>query len=714
MGVLCWPMLIAFSNSRKLGAITISCLIGFTAVATADEGMWLFNAPPLRQLKGKYNFEPTPQWLDHLQKASVRFNSGGSGSFVSENGLVITNHHVGADTLQKISSQEHNYLRDGFYAKTQTEEIKSTDLELNVLESIEDVTARVSGAVKSGMTPDQASAARSSAIAQIEKESKEKTALRSDVITLYQGGAYHLYRYKRYDDIRLVFAPEQQMAFFGGDPDNFEYPRFDLDICIFRVYENGHPARIDNFLKWNPRGPSNGELTFVSGSPGKTDRQLTLDELADTRDRYLPYVLRMFNRREVLELAYSARSFENARRARDDLFGDQNNRKRYDGYLAGLLNPEIWSQLQAREQKLRDAIMRDPKLRSTIGAYERIKKAETEIAKRAPIYNYLEQERPITIGYRAPRAFSGNLFKYARLLMRAVDERAKPNGERIPEFRDSARESLELELFSTEPIYDDYEILRLTDSLTDFASQFGANDPLVQKVLARKSPHARAVELVSGTRLKDVGVRKNLYKGNPAALQGAHDPMIDLARLIDGPARTARKLYDAQEEIKKQAYSEIAKARFAIEGTNNYPDATFTLRLSFGTVRSYEQDSKQIPAFTDFAGLYQRFAEHDNKPPFDLPQRWIDKKSNLNLTIHFNFVSDADIIGGNSGSPVVNKANEFVGIIFDGNIQSLVLDCIYTDVQARAVSVDSAAITEAIRKVYGASALADELEGVTK
>jgi hypothetical protein len=714
MGVLCWPMLIAFSNSRKLGAITISCLIGFTAVATADEGMWLFNAPPLRQLKGKYNFEPTPQWLDHLQKASVRFNSGGSGSFVSENGLVITNHHVGADTLQKISSQEHNYLRDGFYAKTQTEEIKSTDLELNVLESIEDVTARVSGAVKSGMTPDQASAARSSAIAQIEKESKEKTALRSDVITLYQGGAYHLYRYKRYDDIRLAFAPEQQMAFFGGDPDNFEYPRFDLDICIFRVYENGHPARIDNFLKWNPRGPSNGELTFVSGSPGKTDRQLTLDELADTRDRYLPYVLRMFNRREVLELAYSARSFENARRARDDLFGDQNNRKRYDGYLAGLLNPEIWSQLQAREQKLRDAIMRDPKLRSTIGAYERIKKAETEIAKRAPIYNYLEQERPITIGYRAPRAFSGNLFKYARLLMRAVDERAKPNGERIPEFRDSARESLELELFSTEPIYDDYEILRLTDSLTDFASQFGANDPLVQKVLARKSPHARAVELVSGTRLKDVGVRKNLYKGNPAALQGAHDPMIDLARLIDGPARTARKLYDAQEEIKKQAYSEIAKARFAIEGTNNYPDATFTLRLSFGTVRSYEQDSKQIPAFTDFAGLYQRFAEHDNKPPFDLPQRWIDKKSNLNLTTHFNFVSDADIIGGNSGSPVVNKANEFVGIIFDGNIQSLVLDCIYTDVQARAVSVDSAAITEAIRKVYGASALADELEGVTK
>src|SRR5213075_2179905 len=556
----------------------IGCLTGFAAAAIADEGMWLFNAPPLKQLKEKYNFEPTPQWLEHLQKASVRFNSGGSGSFVSANAQVITNHHVGADTLQKISSQEHNYLRDGFYARMQTEEIKSTDLELNVLISIEDVTARVNDAVKPGMTSDQASSARNAAIAAIEKESKDKTGLRSDVVTLYQGGAYHLYRYKRYDDVRLVFAPEQQSAFYGGDPDNFEYPRYDLDICIFRVYENGQPAKIDNFLKWNARGPSDGELTFVSGSPGKTDRQLTLDELADTRDRWLLYLLRMFNRREVLELAYSARSFENARKARDDLFGDQNNRKRYDGYLAGLLDPQIWSALKAREQKLRDAITRDSKFKSTISAYDQIKHAQAEIAKNAPLYNYLEQERPVTVGYRGPKAFAGNLFKYARLLTRAIDERAKPNGERIPAFRGSARESLELELFSTEPIYDDYEILRLSDSLTDFASQFVANDPLVQKVLAGKSPHARAVELVTVTKLKDA-----------AALQAAHDPMLDLARLIDRPARDARKIYDAQDEIKKQAYSEIAKARFTIEGTGSYPDATFTLRLSYGTVRGYEQ-----------------------------------------------------------------------------------------------------------------------------
>lgn len=680
------------------------------SVAFADEGMWLFNNPPLKQLKEKYQFEPTPQWLEHLQKASVRFNSGGSGSFVSANGLCITNHHVGADALQKASTEQHNYLKDGFYAKTNADEIKCADLELNVLISIDDVTARVNAAVKNGMSAEAAGKARDNAIAQIEKESKDKTGLRSDVITLYQGGAYHLYRYKRYDDVRIVFAPEQQMAFYGGDPDNFEYPRYDLDICIFRVYENGQPAKIDHYLKWNSNGPKEGELTFVSGSPGRTDRQLTVDELADRRDREVPTWLRLFNRREVLLNAWGQRSFENARRARDDLFSDQNNRKRYGGYVAALFDPEIWSAIEAREKKLRDEISRDPKSKAALSAYDRIKKAQTELARIAPRYDYLEEERPITVGYRGPRAFYGTLFKYARLLMRAVEERAKPNGERIAAYRDSARESLELTLFSTEPVYDDYEILRLTDSLTDFAEKFGGNDLLVKQVLSGKSPHERAVELVSGTKLKDVEFRRNLYGKDAAALQAAHDPMLDLARMIDGPAREARKVHAAQQESKQQAYAEIAKARFAAEGTSSYPDATFTLRLSYGKVLGYEQDGKEIPPFTDFAGLYQRAAEHQNRPPFDLPQRWLDRKAQLNPTTKFNFVSDADIIGGNSGSPVVNKANEFVGIIFDGNIQSLVLDCIFSDKQARAVSVDSAAITEALRTVYDAGALADELE----
>ena len=680
------------------------------SLARADEGMWLFNNPPLKQLKDKYHFEPTPQWLEHLQKSSVRFNSGGSGSFVSSTGLVITNHHVGLDTLQKISSEKTNYVRDGFYAKTQADEPRATDLELNVLMSMEDVTPRVTAALKPGMTAEQSAAARQKAIAEIEKESKDKTGLRSDVVTLYQGGAYHLYRFKRYDDVRLVFAPEQQIAFYGGDPDNFEYPRFDLDICIFRAYENGQPAKIEHFLKWNPEGPKDGELTFVSGHPGKTDRQLTLDELAHMRDQEAPYLLNMFNRREVFFGAWAGRSFENARRSREDLFGIQNNRKRYDGYLAALLDPDIDRSLKAREQKLRDAMSKDPKWKGTLAAYERIKKAQEETAKILPVYNYYETLRgKQTSTYRAPRGFYSNLFKYARRLLRAGDERPKPNGERFAEFRDSNKESLELDLFSTEPVYDDMEQVMLTDSLTDLATRFGYNDPLVQKVLAGKSPAARASELIKGTKVKEVAVRKQLYEGGAAAIAAAKDPMIELARLIDGPARAARKVYEAQDETKQQAYADIAKARFAIEGTSNYPDATFTLRLSYGAVRGYEENGKPVAAFTDFAGLYARSAEHNNQPPFDLPPRWAEKKSALNPATKYDFVSDADIIGGNSGSPVVNQANEFVGIIFDGNIQSLVLDCIFADKEARAVSVDSAAITEALRKVYDAGALADEL-----
>ena len=698
------------STSLRFVALSIYALtIAFVASAFADEGMWLFNSPPLKQFKERYHFEPARQWLDHLQKASVRFNSGGSGSFVSATGLVITNHHVGADALQKFSDEQHNYLRDGFYVRTQAEEKKCVDLELNVLMSIEDVTARVNSAVKSEMTSEQASDARRSVIAAIENESKDKTGLRSDVITLYQGGVYHLYRFKRYDDVRLVFAPEQQGAFYGGDPDNFEYPRFDLDICIFRVHENGRPLKIDNYLKFNPRGPIDGELTFVSGHPGKTDRQLTVDEMAGMRDRELPRILTMFKRREVLLHSFGERTFENERRVRDDFFGVQNNRKRYDGYLAGLLDPQIWQALQAREQKLRDAISGDPKLTSTTAAYDRIKNAQVEIAKNARVYNYFEMERRKFGVYRQPRAFYSTLFKYARLLVRAADERAKPNGERFEEFRDSAHESLELELFSTEPVYDDVELLTLTDSFTDLASTFGASGPLVKMVLGGKSPVERASELIKGTQLKDVALRKKLYAGGQAAIEAAHDPMIDIARAIDATARQAKKVFETQEEIKQQAYAEIAKARFATEGTTSYPDATFTLRLSYGTVRGYEENGKQIPAFTNFAGMYERANEHENKPPFDLPPRWIDKKDKLALTTPFNFVSDADIIGGNSGSPVVNKAGEFVGIIFDGNIQSLVLDCIFTDKQARAVSVDSAAILEALRNVYDAQPLVDEL-----
>lgn len=673
--------------------------------AFGDEGMWLFNNPPLKQFKEKYNFEPTKDWLEHLQKASVRFNSGGSGSFISPNGLCITNHHVGLDTLQKISSEKNNYVRDGFYAKTQKDEVKATDLELNVLMSIEDVTDRVQAAVKPDMSPDDANKARGNAIAEIEKESRDKTGLRSDVITLYQGGQYHLYRYKRYDDVRLVFAPEEQIAFYGGDPDNFEYPRYDLDIAIFRAYENGQPAKIEHYLKWNMKGPADGELTFVSGNPGRTDRSLAVSELAELRNDEMPYLLSMYYRRETFLHSWAARSFENKRRAERDVRSVENNRKRYDGYLGGLLDPEIWRAIEDRQRKLTDA-------KDVSALYEKIKQAQDTTAKMLPIYNYFERDRGRPeAGYRAPRAFNSTLFEYARRVFRHGDETTKPNGDRFPEFRDSYKESLELELFSSHPVYDDLEIVKLTDSLTDMTTRFGADDPLVKQVLAGKGPVDRATELVKGTKLKDVALRKQLYAGGASAVSAAKDPMIELARIVDGPARDARKVYEAQDEIKQQAYAEIAKARFAAEGTNTYPDATFTLRLSYGTVRGYEEGGKQIPALTTTAGLYQRGAEHNNQPPFDIPKRWLERKSRLNPNTPFNFVNDADIIGGNSGSPVVNKSNEFVGIIFDGNIQSLVLDCIFSDKQARAVSVDSAAITEALQKVYDTQPLLDELTG---
>ncbi|HEY2714123.1 MAG TPA: S46 family peptidase [Chthoniobacterales bacterium] len=681
----------------------------------ADEGMWLYNNPPLEQLKEKYQFQPGRQWLEHLQKASVRFNSGGSGSFVSPSGLVITNHHVGADTLQKLSSAEHNYLRDGFYGKTAAEEQRALDLELNVLDSIEDVTARVNAAVKPQMNAGAALIARRAAIAQIEKESKEKTGLRSDVVTLYEGGSYQLYRYKVYTDVRLVFAPEQQAAFYGGDADNFEYPRYDLDVCIFRVYEKEKPARIKNYLKFDPAGPQPNDLVFVSGNPARTDRELTVSELTDLRDRLLPQWLSILNRREVALIAWGNRAQENARRARDELFGVQNSRKAFTGMLAGLLDPQLFGKLESNEKTLREQFQQhsasDAQLNGALAAYEQIERAQKAIRQNASVYDYYEEERRRVTLYRQPRGFSGTLFKYARSLVRLAEERTKPDSERLPAFQDASRESLELAVMSTEPVYDDFEILLLSDSLSDLATHFGADDALVHQVLAGKSPGARAAELVHETRLKDSAFRKKMWSADRAAIKAAHDPMLDLALLIDSPARAARKVFETNEEAKQQAYAQIAKARFALRGTSTYPDATFTLRLSYGVVRGYEEDGKPVPPFTDIAGLYARAAEHENKPPFDLPKHWLERKDAVSLGAKFNFVSDADIIGGNSGSPVVNRAGDFVGIIFDSNIQALVLDYLYDARQARAVSVDSAAILEALRKAYDAGPLAEELVG---
>jgi hypothetical protein len=670
----------------------------------ADEGMWLYNNPPRKLLKEKYGFEPSDAWLEHLQRSSVRFNSGGSGEFVSEDGLVLSNHHVGADALQKFSDKDHNYVHDGFYAKTYAEEKRCLDLELNVLINTEDVTARVNAAVKPDATPEQAFVQRRAVMAQIEKESLDKTGLRSDVVTLYQGGQYHLYRFKKYTDVRLVFAPEQQIAFYGGDPDNFEYPRYDLDICLFRAYENGQPAKVQHYLTWSKAGAGDNELIFVSGHPGRTSRLLTVAELEYVRDIRLPNALQRLKSLEVLLGAYSERSEENARRAREELFSVQNSRKALNGELAGILDPEFLAGKRQAEENLKQWVVTSGKFPEAVEAWERIAGAQKVIAEKVKRFNVLE----------GGQGFNSDLFHIARTLLRAGEERPKPNAERLREFGEAGRESLEFELFSDKPIYDDFEILTLSDSLTFLTTQLGVSDPLVEKVLAGKSPRDRAAELVQSTKVNSVAVRRQLYEKGKEAVEAARDPMIEVAQIVDSEARELRKIMEAQSEIKQQAQAQIGKARFAKEGTSQYPDATFTLRLAFGVVKGYEEDGKPVPFETIYEGLYQRAAEHKNKPPFDLPERWVKRKSKLNLKTPLNFVCTADIIGGNSGSPVVNRAGEFVGIIFDGNIQSLVADFYYTEKQGRAVAVHSQGIIEALRRVYDAGALADELTGGKK
>jgi len=671
------------------------------ADAPADEGMWLFTNPPNKWLKAQYDFEPSEAWLKNLQQSAVRFNSGGSGAFVSPEGLVITNHHVGADALQKLSTPDRDLVAKGYHAKTRDEEIKCVDLELNVLMSTEDVTSRVNAAVEQDMSQADAEKARRAVMNTIEKESLDATKLRSDVITLYNGGEYHLYRYKKYTDVRLAFAPEQDIAFFGGDPDNFEYPRYDLDICLFHVYEDGKPAKVDHYLPWSKSGAGENELVFVVGNPGHTDRLDTVRHLEFLRDRMFPSSLRTIFRREVLLSSYSRRSLENARRAKDELFGLQNSRKARLGMLAGLRDPAITDRKRNDEKIMREAVAKKPDLKDAAKAWDDISEAIDLWDRIYTDWALLENAT----------AFNSELFTIARELLRMADEDAKDNADRLREYRESNRESLEQQLFSEAPIYDDLETVKLGDSLSMFMEQAGADNEWVHKTLAGRSPQARANELVRGTRLKDVAYRKQLAQGGRSAIEGSQDPMIQLARLVDPPSREVRKTYEEKiDEPMKQAYAKIANARFALEGTSTYPDATFTLRLAFGQVKGYTQDGKQIPPWTTIGGAFRHSELHGASPPFRLPQSWLHPLKPLNQDTPFNFVSTADIIGGNSGSPVVNKAGEYVGIIFDGNIQSLVLDFTYTDEQARAVSVHSSAIVEALRKVYGADALVDEIE----
>ena len=685
----------------SLFLIALIWLSSLSPVIHADEGMWPFNNVPKAEIKRRYGFEVTDAWLRKVQLASVRFNNGGSGSFVSPDGLVLTNHHIASDTLAKLSTPERDLVKQGFYARTRAEELRAPDLELNVLVDIEDVTDRVNAAVKPGMSPAEANAARRAAIAAIEKESLEKTGLRSDVVTLYQGGQYNLYRYKRYTDVRLVFAPEFQIAFFGGDPDNFTYPRYCLDMALFRVYENGQPAHVENYLKWSPAGARDGELVFVSGHPGSTQRLNTVAHLEYLRDFGLPLLIRWLEVTRAALLEYSRKGEEQARRAQEDLFGVENSLKALRGQLEGLKDPKIIARKREAEAALRAFVAADARRQREYGdAWDAIARA------RASLASYERERRFLEGGW----GFNSRLFDIARTLVRLAEENEKPDAERLPEYTTARRESLELQLYSPAPIYDDFEQIKLAASLRFMRDELGAANPVVQKVLAGKTPEERAAELVSGTKLKDVAYRRQLAAGGSRAIEESKDPMIELARAVDAEARAVRKRYeDEVVGVEREAYAKIARALFEKEGTKIYPDATFTLRLSYGAVRGYMENGKFIPPFTFFAGLYERAAQHGNKTPYQLPPRWSERKAALNLRTPFNFVSTNDIIGGNSGSPVINRNAELVGLIFDGNIQSLVGNFVYDDTQNRAIAVDVRGMIEALRKIYGAEELVQEL-----
>jgi hypothetical protein len=661
--------------------------------AHGDEGMWLFNDLPLGMLKERYGFEPSKEWAEHLMKSSVRFNVGGSASFISSTGLVLTNHHVGSDTLFKLSTPERNIMEVGFLAKTPDQELKAPDLELNQLVNIKDVTDVVKASVTEGMSTEQAVAARRAVIAKIEKEALDESGLKSTVTTLYGGGRYHLYQYKKYTDVRLVWAPETAIAFFGGDADNFEYPRYCLDATIFRVYEDGKPAKIEHFLKWSANGPEENEVAFVSGNPGRTSRIFTMDALKYQRDLNLPYIMANLRRQEILLQQYALRGKENARRARDELFGVQNSRKARLGMLAGLQDPQVLADKAAAEAKLREIIAADPKLKALGSAWDTI--AETT------------KKRASLLGKSV--AINSQLYNIALELVQMAEEDQKPSGERLPEFSDAGRESLLQQLYSEAPIYTDLDQTLLGDSIAKTLEQRGFDDPVCQKILAGKSPADRAAELIGGTELLSVEARKKIAAGGIQAINDSKDPMIMLAKIVNPPIRRIRSITDQLDEQDKQAYALIAEAKFATQGTSAYPDATFTLRLAFGPVKGYEQDGQQIPAWTNVGGAFEHEKQHEGQADYKLPESWKKAESKLSKTTPFNFVSTADIIGGNSGSPVVNKAGELVGLIFDGNVQSLSGNYVYTDKQARSVSVHSSAIREALQVVYGADNIVKEL-----
>ena len=675
--------------------------------ALADEGMWAFNNLPRAEIKRRYGFEVTDDWVRRVQSATVRFPNG-TGSFVSPEGLVLTNYHIVEDIVGELSSPARDLAKTGFVAHAREEELKIPGLTLDQLVRIEDVTARVAGAVRAGMSDAESAAARQAEIGRIEADAAKSSGLRADVVTLYQGGVYNLYFYKRYTDVRLVFAPEFQAAFFGGDPDNFNFPRYCLDMALVRAYEGERPARPEHYFRWSKRGPQEGELTFVSGSPGTTQRLNTVAHLEFLRDVGTPLLVRLLESRRDALKKYMAGGEEQTRRGQNELNYAENFIKVFRGQAEGLRDQSLIERKRRAEAALRAFVAADPRRRKEYGdAWDSIAKARKTLAA-------YERDRRMLGGLSlydyANTAFNTVLFNHARVLVRLAQESAKPEAERLPEYADARRGALESALYSAAPLYDDFEQTKLAASLALLRDVYGAEHALVRKVLKGQTPEARAAELVAGTRLKDVAFRKELAAGGLKAVESSADPLVALAREVEAESREVRRRYEEEVVgVERTAYGKIARALFEKEGTGIYPDATFTPRLSYGAVKGYNEGGKTVRPFTYFAGLYERSAEHGNRFPYNLAPRWAERRSEVDMKAPFNFVTTNDIIGGNSGSPTFNREMELVGLIFDGNIQSLVGNFYYDESVNRAISVDSRGMLEALRKVYGAKETADEL-----
>jgi hypothetical protein len=686
----------------RRGAAVIAILVALPIAGHANEGFWPFNRIPKAAIKRELGVDLSDQWIQRVQQASVRFPSG-SGSFVSPDGLVLTNHHVSLDLLHKLSTPERDLASKGFLAGDRSQEMKAADLYLMSLQKIEDVTARVNESVKPGMSSADTLAARRSAIAAIEKDSQEKTGLEAEVVTLYQGGQYDLYLYKKFTDVRLVFAPEFDAAFYGGDPDNFTFPRYCLDMTIWRVYENGKPFRTANYLPWSTAGAKDSDAVFTSGHPGATQRLNTFAHLEFLRDYALPLSINAFTQiRDSLD-AYAKQGPEQTRQANDDFFGIENSLKSWKGQIGGLKDSATMNKKRADEQALRARINADPDLRAKYGdAWDKVAAARAAL----PPYN-LER-----VFFESGLGMNTQYFMLARTLRRWADESVKPNGQRLPEYTDARKAAIERQMASNAPIFPGVEQAKLEACLAVMQQMVGADNAVVKQILAGKTPKARAAELVSGTQLGEAATRKALFAGGQAAVAASKDPFIELARLVDARARELRTKYDNEVlAVERDAYARIAQAVFASQGDAAYPDGTFTLRLSYGQVKGYMENGKMIPPFTEVRGLFVRGDEHKQKPPYKIVDSWMQARSALKPTTPFDFVSTNDIVGGNSGSPVINAKGELVGLIFDGNIQSLPGYFVYDAAVNRAVSVDARGMLEALRVVYKANWIADELVG---